>query len=58
MLRFDKTTNSSLLFNCTLSGRLSNNQCGSYVLLFSESINTVSLLYYTFIGFIIFLYTF
>ena len=58
MLRFDKTTYLSLLFKFILSERLSNNLWGSDVLLFSEFVNIVSILFYIFIEFIIFLYTF
>ena len=58
MLRFDKARYLSLLFKFILSGRLSNSLWGSDVLLFSEFINIVSILFYNFIEFIILLYTF
>ena len=58
MLRFDKATYLSLLFKFSLSERLSNSVLGSDVLLFSESINIVSMLFYEFIEFIILLHTF
>ena len=58
MLRFDKATYLSLLFKFILSERLSNSLWGSDVLLFSEFINIVSILFYNFIEFIILLYTF
>ena len=58
MLRFDKPTYPSLLFEFIFSVGLSNTQCGSDVLLFLEFINAVFILYYTFIEFMIFLYTF
>ena len=58
MLRFDKATYLSLLFKFILSERLSNSLYSSDVLLFSEFINIVPILYYTFIEFTVFLYTF
>ena len=57
MLSFEKATYLSLLFKFILSERLSNSLRGSDVLLFSEIINMVSILYYNFIEFIILLYT-
>ena len=58
MLRFDKATYLSLLFKFILSERLCNSLWGSDVLLFSEFINIVFILFYNFIEFIIFLHTF
>ena len=58
MLRFDEATYLSLLFKFYLSERLSNSLWGSDVLLFSEFINIVFILFYNFIEFIIFLHTF
>ena len=58
MLRFDKATYLSLIFKFILSERLSNSVGGSDVLLFSEFINIVSILFYKFIEFSIFLYAF
>ena len=58
MLRFDKATYLSLLFNFILSNRLSNSLWGSDVLLFPELINIVSILFYNFVEFTILLYTF
>ena len=58
MLRFDKATYLSLLFNFVLSERLGSNLGESDVLLFSDFINIVSILFYTFIEFIILSYTF
>ena len=46
------------MFDRATSGRLINSQCKSDAFTFSKLINTVSTLYYTFIEFIIFLYTF
>ena len=57
MLSFEKATYLSLLFKFILSERLSNSLRGSDILLFSEIINMVSILYYNFIEFIILLYT-
>ena len=45
-------------FKFILSERFSNNLWGSDVLLFSEVLNIVSILFYNFIEFIILLYTF
>ena len=47
-----------MFFKLILSGRSSNSLWGSDVLLFSEFINIVSILFYNFIEFIILLYTF
>ena len=58
MLKFDKATYLSLLLKLILSKRLSNSMSGSDVLLFSEFINKVSILFYNFIEFIILFYTF
>ena len=58
MLRLDKATYLSSLFKFFLSERLSNNQSRSDALLFSEFINIAPILHYTFIEFIILLYTF
>ena len=58
MLRFDETTDLSFFFRTILSARLSNSLRGSDVPLFLEFINIVSILFYTFIEFIILLYTF
>ena len=55
MLSFDKATYLSLLFRVILSVRLSNSLWGSDVLIFSEFINIVSILFYNFIEFIILL---
>ena len=55
MLRLVKATYLSLLFKCILSKRLSNSLLGSDALVFTEFINTVSIL---FIEFIISFYTF
>ena len=52
MLRFDKATYLSLRFKFILSERLSNSLRRSDVLLFSEFINRVSILFYNFIEFI------
>ena len=57
MLRLDDATYLSLLFKFTLSVRLSNSVGGSDVLPFLGFINIVSILNYTFIEFIILLYT-
>ena len=48
----------SLLFKFILSERLSNDLWGADVLLFSEFINIVSILFFRFIEFIILFYTF
>ena len=58
MLRFDKVTCLSLLHNSILSERLINSLWKMDVLLYLEFINIVSILCYTFIEFIILLYTF
>ena len=58
MLRLDKTTYLSLPLRFILPERLHNSLGGSDVLLFSEFINMVSILYYNFIEFIRLLYTF
>ena len=58
MLRSDRATYLSLLFQSVLPERLSNSLCGSDVLLFSEFKNIVSILLYNVIEFIILLYTF
>ena len=58
MLRFDTATYLSLLFKFILSKRSINSLWGSHVLLFSEFLNVVSILFYNFIDFIILLYTF
>ena len=58
MLRFDKATYLSLLFMFVLSARFSNSLWESDVLLISEFINIVSILFYDFIEFIILSYTF
>ena len=55
MLRFHKTTHLSLLLKFILSERLSNSLWGSDLLLFSEFINIVSILFYNLIEFIILL---
>ena len=55
MLSFDKATYLSLLFRVILSVGLSNSLWGSDVLIFSEFINIVSILFYNFIEFIILL---
>ena len=55
---FDKATNLSFIFRFNLSVRVSNSLWGSDVLLFSEFINIVSILFHNFIGLIILLYTF
>ena len=55
--RFDKTIYLSFLLKSILSERLGNNLCESEVLLFSEFINIVSILYYIYTEFIILLYT-
>ena len=54
MLRFDKATYLSFFFTFILSKSLSNSLRGSYVLLFSEFINIVSILFYNFIEFTIY----
>ena len=53
-----KTTYLSLLFKLILSKRLSNSLLGSDVLLFSEFMNIVSILFYNFIKFITLCYYF
>ena len=58
MLRFDKATYLSLLFKFILSERLRNSLRGSDVLLFSEFINVVCILFYNFIELAMLLYTF
>ena len=58
MLRFGKATCFLLLFKFVLSERLSNNLWRPDILLFSELINIVPILYYKVIEFIIFLYSF
>ena len=58
MLRFDQATYLSLLFRSILYERFSNSLSGSDVLLFSDFINIVPTLYYTFIELIILSYTF
>ena len=58
MLRSDKATSLSLLFKFILYVRLSNSLRESDVLLFSEFINIISVLFYNFIEFMILLYTF
>ena len=58
MLRFDKANYLSILFKFILFERLSNSLSWSDVLLFSEFITLVSVLFYKFIEFIILLYTF
>ena len=54
MLRFDKGTYLPFLFKFILSKNLSNSLRGSDVLLFSEFINIVSILFYNFIEFTIY----
>ena len=58
MLRFDKATCLSLLFESILSARISNSLWGSDVLLFLEFISIASILLYNFTEIIILLYTF
>ena len=58
MLGFDKATYLSLHLKFILSVRLGNSLWGSDALLFLEFINMVSILFYKFTEFIIFLYTF
>ena len=58
MLRLDGVRCFSLLFQFVLSRRLSNSVSGSDVLLFSELMNIVPILFYSFIEFITLLYTF
>ena len=58
MSRFGTATYLSLLFKFVLSDRFSNSLWESDVLLFSEFINVVSILFYNFIELIISLYTF
>ena len=57
-MRFDEAKHLSLYFLFTLSVRLSNNLRGSVLLIFSELINIVSILYYIYIEFIMLLYNF
>ena len=57
-MRFDEAKHLSLYFRFTLSVRLSNNLRGSVLLIFSELINIVSILYYIYIEFIMLLYNF
>ena len=56
MLKFDNVTNLLLPFKFIVSVRLSNSSLGSDVLLFLEFINTVSILFYKYVKFIILLY--
>ena len=58
MLRLDRVRCFSLIFQFILSRRLSNGVSGSDVLLFSEFVNIVPILFYSFIEFITLLYTF
>ena len=58
MLRLDKATYLSFIFKFILSEILSNILLRLDVLLFSEFMNIVSILFYDFIEFIILLYTF
>ena len=58
MLRFYNATYLSLLLKLILSERFSNSLCGPDILLFSEFINMVCILFYKFIEFIILLYNF
>ena len=58
MLRCDKATYLSLLFQFVLSERLINSLWGSDVLVFSELMKIASVLFYNFVKFIILLYTF
>ena len=58
MLRCDKATYLSLLFQFILSERFINSLWGSDVLVFSELMKIVSVLFYNFVKFIILLYTF
>ena len=58
MLRFDKATYFSLRFKFILSERLSDSLLESDVLLFAEFMYIVSMMYYFFIQFIMFLYNF
>ena len=55
MLKFDRSIYLSLLFKFLLSENLSNSLWGSDVLLFSEFIHIVSILFYNFIEFIMLL---
>ena len=58
MLKFGRTAYSSVLFKFSLSERLSNSLWISYILLFLEFINIVSIVLYNFIELIILLYKF
>ena len=58
MLRFDRATYLLLLFKSILSERLSNSLEELDVLLISEFINIVSILLYSFVEFIMLLYSF
>ena len=58
MLRFDKATYLSFLFESILSERLSNSLSGSDGLLFFELINIVFTIFYKFIELIVLLHTF
>ena len=55
--RFGKTIYLSFLLKSILSERLGSNLCESEVLLFSEFVNIVSILYYIYTEFIVLLYT-
>ena len=58
MLRFDRVLYLSLLFKSAFSEKLSNSLWGSDLLLFSELIIIVTILFYDFIEFILLLYAF
>ena len=58
MVKVDKATYLTLLFNAILSESLSNSLRGSYVLLISEFINIASILFYNYIEFLVLLYAF
>ena len=58
MLRFDRATYLSLHFKLIQSERLSDSLRRSDILLLSEFITTVSILFYNFIEFIVLFYTF
>ena len=58
MLRLDKAAYLWLFFKFIWSERLSNSLWGLDVLLFPEFVNIVSILFYSSIEFIVFLYTF
>ena len=58
MLRFDRAAYLLLLFKSILSERLSNSLEELDVLLISEFINIVSILLYSFVEFIMLLYSF